>query len=168
MLNSTTTSSLYVAPIRNLTQTTALGYNATTSEITYYSLTGGAGTASGVTVNTAGQILTVNFNGFFQGNTSYALTTGTTGTTTITTFSFSGALSGGQYTIIISITGTAAAVPTLTITPTPSTTNRCNFTTVSVAVTGATTPTQTNPKYIVLTVAYDGTNYYISASGFNN
>jgi hypothetical protein len=37
-----------------------------------------------------------------------------------------------------------------------------------VAVTGATTPTQTNPKYIVLTVSYDGTRYFISASGFNN
>ena len=157
----------FVNPIRNVTQTTALGYNASTSEVTYYSLIG-AGAASGVTVNSAAQTLTVNFNGFFQGNTSYALTTGATGTTTITTFSFSGAVSSGNYTIIISITGTAAATPTLSITPTASTTNRCNFTSISVVVTGATTPTQTNPKYIILTVAYDGTNYYISGSGFNN
>ena len=164
-----TSNALYIAPIRNITQTTALGYNLTTSEITYYNMTG-AGTVTALTANTT-NTLTINFNSYFQGTSTTTVSSATSGTTTINNYAFSGAISGGQYTVVISITGTGATFnPTLTITPpgTPSSTIRFNFSSVSVTTAGSLTVSQTNPKYIVLTVSYDGTNYYISASGFNN
>jgi hypothetical protein len=77
-----------------------------------------------------------------------------------------------MYTIILGITYSGTGVATLTITAPTSTIYRCNFTSVSVSTSG-TIGTQTNPKYIVLTVTYDpnppnSTRWFISASGFNS
>ena len=132
----------------------------------------GAGTVTPLTVNTT-NTLTVDFLNYFQG-TSYSMVSTSSGTaTTINAFSFTNALSQGQYTIILGITYMAGSgVTTLTVTAPVSTIYRCNFTSVSVS-TSSTSGTQTNPKYIVLTVTYDAnppnsTRWFISASGFNN
>ena len=42
-LNSSTGNALFIAPIRNTTQTTVLGYNTTTNEVTYWTQNGSQG-----------------------------------------------------------------------------------------------------------------------------
>ena len=164
-------SGTYIAPVRNQTQTTALGYNTSTSEITYYNMTG-AGTVTALTAGTT-NTLTVNFNSYFQGTSYVAVSTGGTATTTINAFNFTNPISQGQYTIIIAFTQTVPSnTASLIITAPTSTIYRCNFASVTVTCTGA-SGTQANPKYIVLTVAYDAnppnsTRWFISASGFNS
>jgi hypothetical protein len=149
-----------------------LGYDSTNKEVTYYNLTAPATstfTITALTANTLAQTLTVNFNSYLYGVGSTTVSSATAGTTSVTAYSFSNAVIGGTYTIAISIQGTGAGLnPTLTVSAQTSTTNRCNFASVTVTTTGSATVSQTNPKYILLTVTYDGTRYYISASGFNN
>jgi hypothetical protein len=114
--------------------------------------------------------LTINFNKLTQGYATANISNGASTTTTLNSFTFSNPIAGGQYTIMISLTGTGGFTPTLTITPptVASSTIRFNFASISVTTSSTTAPVQTNPKYIVLTIAYDGINYYISGSAFNN
>ena len=127
-----------------------------------------AATASGIPVSGGTQnnvTLTVNFNNSFSSVTRYALTYVPGGTTviTISNYSLSGGVSGGQYTLVIEITipGNAGVTYTfngtgLSTAPIPKT----NFVTISTgSVNGGT-------RYIVLTFAFDGTNYFLSGSNF--
>ena len=81
--------------------------------------------------------------------------TGFTGT--ISAYSFSSAITNGQYVIILTASGGA-----ITITPLTSaaqTTYYFNF---------SSNITVNNTKYALMTVVYDGTRYYISCSAFNS
>jgi hypothetical protein len=117
----------------------------------------------------AANTLTVNFNSAFMGIASSNVTSALTNITSVTAFSFSNAVIGGRYNIVLSITATANR-PTLTITPAAQLTYRCDFTSLSAQIPAGSPAqgTQRNPLYIVMEVYYDGTNYYISGGLYNN
>ena len=160
-----TANATYIAPVRNITQTTAIGYNTTTREVTYFNQNA-ASTPSGIAISggTQNSTLTVNFNSSFSSVTKYTLNYVAGGTTVITinNYAFSNALVGGQYTLTIEIVIPSNPGVTYTFNGTglPATV-KTNFTTITTgSVNGPTT------RYIVLTIAYDGTNYYMSGSTF--
>jgi hypothetical protein len=170
-----TNAGLYITPIRNVTQTAALGYDATNKEITYFNQNAavtvtGPGTYPGVTpfvvgASNANRTLTVNFNNTYSSVTNYTITyTGSATTTqTFTTYTFSNAVAGGQYTITIKLVANSggASTTTWTFNGTGLAANqKSNFTTIS------TTADQGVTTYVVLTIAYDGSNYFISGSTF--
>jgi hypothetical protein len=116
--------------------------------------------------------LTIDFQNFQEGTTE--LTTSGTGasgeTVTINNFSFTNAKPQGQYTIKLGVVNSInTAQLTLNILSPVSSTYRCNFSNISVATAGSST-SQTNPKFIVLTVMYASTDgiYFIAGSGFNS
>ena len=114
---------------------------------------------------TTNQTLTVNFNSSFSSITRYLVnfTTTTTTTQTINTYNLSGGnTGGGQYTLVIQLVAAGTGTTTWTFNGTSlASTQKSNFVTIT---TGAMTTGTT--KYIVLTFAYDGTNYFISGSNF--
>jgi hypothetical protein len=77
-------SGTYISPIRSLTQSTAIGYNTTTSELTYYTILG-TPTITALTVGVA-NALTVNFNSSVSGIANTTVTATTAVTTSITSF----------------------------------------------------------------------------------
>jgi len=113
----------------------------------------------------ANATLTVNFNNSFSSVTNYLVSfTSTAGpwTITINTYTFSGAVAGGQYTLVIELFAGGGGTTTWTFNGTGlAATQKTNFTTITTS--GMTTGTT---RYIVLTVSYDGTNYYMSGSTF--
>jgi len=154
-----------------------LRYNLTLTSLECYDASNSAwmsnatfGSPTVTALSSSSTNLTINFNKLTQGYATANISNGASTTTTLNSFTFSNPIAGGQYTIMISLTGTGGFTPTLTITPptVASSTIRFNFASISVTTSATTAPVQTNPKYIVLTIAYDGTNYYISGSGFNN
>ena len=137
-----------------------MGYNTTSKEVSYYNLSAPATSTFSITF-TASTTLNVNFNNYLYGTGTFTFTTNST----VSAYAFSGGVVGGTYTILLIISGSTL---TLTLTnESASITNRANFTSV-VSTTSGSPGAKTNPKYIILTVTYDGTNYYISASEFNN
>lgn len=113
---------------------------------------------------TTNQTLTVNFNNSFSSVTRYLVnfTTTTTTTQTINTYTLSGGVTGGQYTLVIQLVAGGTGTTTWTFNGTGlASTQKSNFATIT---TGAMTTGTT--KYVVLTFAYDGTNYFISGSNF--
>jgi hypothetical protein len=150
-LNSVASNSFYVAPIRTATQTNVLGYNTSNNEITYYNFIGAPLITTPITLNT----LTVNFGNYYQGTANTTITSNTT----INIYSFTNDVASGQY----SITFTINSGSTLTLNAvTPiSSTYRVSFASVSATGSGSS-------AYIVLTVLYDGSRYYLSAAAFNN
>jgi len=130
-----------------------------------------AATPSGITTSipsSGSDTLAVNFNNSFSSVTNYTVNfTSQAGTIirTINNYSLSGGVAGGQYTLVIQFVTITSNSGTnvifngtgLTTTPIPKT----NFTTISTGnFSGAAT------KYVVLTFAYDGTNYFLSGSNF--
>ena len=146
-----------------------MGYNTTTSEITYFNQTVAAspsGLPTSLTAS-ANATLTVNFNNSFSSVTNYTVSfTSTTGpwTITINAYAFSGGIAGGQYTLVIQLFCTGGGTTTWTFNG-PSASGppvlKSNFSTIT--TTGMTTGTT---RYIVLTMAYDGTTYFVSGSTF--
>lgn len=113
---------------------------------------------------TANQTLTVNFNNSFSSVTRYLVnfTTTTTTTQTINTYTLSGGVTGGQYTLVIQLVAAGTGTTTWTFNGTSlATTQKSNFVTITTG-----TMTTGTTKYVVLTFAYDGTNYFISGSNF--
>ncbi len=128
-----------------------------------------AATASGITTSvssTGTDTLAVNFNNSFSSVTNYTVNfTNSNGTIvrTINNYALSGGVPGGQYTLVIKLviasnpgttfifngTGLGAQGP------------KTNFTSIS---TGS---VNSGTRYVVLTFAYDGTNYFLSGSLFN-
>ena len=146
-LNSDASNAFYVAPIRTATQTTVLGYNTTNKEITYYNFVGPAASITAIF-----GIFNVDFGNFYQGVSNHTIAGNTS--VSSTSFNFSNAKAGGQYTIVFNVPASFS----LTFTGAGSSTYRCSFSSVSV----------TGPGYLVLSIAYDGTSYYIAGSAFNN
>jgi hypothetical protein len=112
----------------------------------------------------ANQTLTVNFNSSFSSVTNYTVNfTGTNTTTqTITAYTLSGGVTGGQYNVVIQLFCSGSGTTTWTFNGTGlASTQKTNFATISTTamVTG-------NTRYVVLTFAYDGTNYFMSGSNF--
>ena len=109
--------------------------------------------------------LTANFNSSYSSVTRYPVSlTNSNGTIIISvnTYTLSGGLSGGQYTIVLEITMAGNAGTTLHFNGTGLATGaKFNFIRITNTY-GGTTET----KYVVLTFAYDGTNYYLSGSNF--
>ena len=71
ILNGSTANAFYVNPIRNVTQTTVLGYDLTNNEITYYNNTGSVGPtgAAGPTGPTGASPFTIiGNNAYYNGN----------------------------------------------------------------------------------------------------
>lgn len=110
--------------------------------------------------------LTANFNSSYSSVTRYPVTISNFGgviTIDVNTYTLSGGLAGGQYTIVLEITMNPNAGTTLNFNGTGIATGaKYNFTSITNTY-GGTTAT----KYIVLTFAYDGTNYFLSGSLFN-
>jgi hypothetical protein len=160
-----TNAGLYITPVRNIVQTTALGYDATNKEITYFNQNA-AIAPSGIPVvaTTTNATLTVNFNNTFSSVTRYLLNYVAGGTTTITinNYAFSNAVAGGQYTLSIQIVIPSNPGVTYTFNGTGlPTTIKTNFTTITTgSINGPAT------RYIILTIAFDGTNYFMSGSTF--
>ena len=128
-----------------------------------------AATASGITVSTStsgSDTLAVNFNNSFSSVTKYTVNfTNSNGaiTRTISNYSLSGGVSGGQYTLVIELiiannagTNFIFNGTGLTTAPIPKT----NFVTIS---TGS---VNVGTRFIVLTFAFDGLNYFLSGSNF--
>jgi hypothetical protein len=176
-LPSLAASSFYVAPIRNYTQSTALGYDATNKEITYYNQNASAsisGLPTSITT-TANATLTINFNNSYTSVTNYSVSsTNNTGASiiTINNYQFSNAIIGAQYTIGITLTNNGSQTTQWTFLgqgasppSTAATTNvaslKTNFSTISTTAYSSGTV-----KYFVLTIAYDGSSYYMAGSLF--
>ncbi len=110
--------------------------------------------------------LTANFNSSYSSVTRYPVTISNSNgpiTINVNTYTLSGGLAGGQYTIVLEITMNGNAGTTLNFNGTGIATGaKYNFTSITNTY-GGTTAT----KYIVLTFAYDGTNYFLSGSLFN-
>jgi len=110
--------------------------------------------------------LTVNFASSYSCVTRFPVTlSNSNGTITISvnTYTLSGGLAGGQYTIVLEITMAGNAGTTLNFNGTGIATGaKYNFTSISNSFGGSTVT-----KYVVLTFAYDGTNYYLSGSNFS-
>jgi hypothetical protein len=110
------------------------------------------------------QTLTLNFNTSFSSVTRYLVNFTATNTTTqtINIYNLSGGVIGGQYTLVIQLVAAGTGTTTWTFNGTSlASTQKSNFATIT---TGTMTTGVT--KYIVLTFAYDGTNYFISGSNF--
>jgi hypothetical protein len=110
------------------------------------------------------QTLTLNFNTSFSSVTRYLVNFTATNTTTqtINIYNLSGGVIGGQYTLVIQLVAAGTGTTTWTFNGTGlASTQKSNFATIT---TGTMTTGVT--KYIVLTFAYDGTNYFISGSNF--
>jgi hypothetical protein len=110
------------------------------------------------------QTLTLNFNTSFSSVTRYLVNFTATNTTTqtINNYTLSGGVIGGQYTLVIQLVAAGTGTTTWTFNGTSlASTQKSNFATIT---TGTMTTGVT--KYIVLTFAYDGTNYFISGSNF--
>jgi hypothetical protein len=168
---SATQSSFYVAPIRNCTQSTTLGYDATNKEITYYNqnaVSSPSGLPTTITA-TASATLSINFNNSFTSVTNYPVssTNNTTASViTINNYQFTNAVVGAQYTIGITLTnnGTSTTQWVFNGQTGPPTTNvalKTNFADIS-----TTAFSSGNIKYLVLTIAYDGSYYYMAGSLF--
>ena len=110
--------------------------------------------------------LTVNFASSYSCVTRFPVTLrNSNGTITISvnTYTLSGGLAGGQYTIVLEITMDGNAGTTLNFNGTGIATGaKYNFTSISNSFGGSTVT-----KYVVLTFAYDGTNYFMSGSNFS-
>jgi len=146
-LSGVTQSSFYVAPIRAATQTTALGYDITNKEITYYSVMSSfSATFSSPTLSAV-----------FPTTATFATATVTGFTGTISAFTFNGGVTNGQYVIIIPASGGA-----ITITPLTTALQSTRYFNFSASV------SVTSGKYAVMTVVFDGTRYYVSCSAFNS
>jgi len=168
--SAATQSSFYVAPIRNYTQSTALGYDVTNKEITYYNQNALV-IPSGIplTLPSGGTNpvkLSINFNYTFSSVTRYAINYGTggaSGTYTINDYGLSNGLAGGQYTLVIELTITSSGGTTFTFNGTGITppVPKTNFATITVG------PFSSGTRYVVLTFAFDGTNYILSGSTFS-
>ena len=115
--------------------------------------------------NSGTTTLTANFNNSFSSVTRHAvLFANNNGTITISvnTYALSGGVSGGQYTIVLVITMNGNAGTTLNFNGTGTATGaKFNFVQITNTY-GGTAAT----KYVVLTFAYDGTNYFMSGSNF--
>jgi hypothetical protein len=127
-----------------------------------------AATASGlpttVSATSANRTLTVNFNSSFSSVTNYTVnfTGSATTTQTINAYTLSGGVAGGQYNVVIQLTCSGGGTTTWTFNGTGlATTQKTNFVTIT-----TTAMTTGNTRYVVLTFAYDGTNYFMSGSNF--
>jgi hypothetical protein len=123
-----------------------------------------SGLPTTVSTTNANQILTVNFNSSFSSVTNYTVnfTGSATTTQTINAYTLSGGVAGGQYNVVIQLTCSGGGTTTWTFNGTGlATTQKTNF--VTITTTAMTTGTT---RYVVLTFAYDGTNYFISGSNF--
>ena len=124
--------------------------------------------ASGIPASGATQSATlrVNFNNSFSSVTRYEInyTSQVAGTSvyTINNYALSNGLSGGQYTLVIAINIPGGPGVTYTFNGSGfSLTPKFNFTTITTGNVNVSTT-----RYIVLTFAYDGTNYFMSGSNF--
>jgi hypothetical protein len=164
---------------RNAIETPATGlviFNTTTNGLEVKSSTGWvrvnqnlAATASGITTSgfsSGADTLVVNFNNSFSSVTNYTVNfTNNNGTIvrTINNYALSGGVPGGQYTLVIQLVIASNPGTTFTFNGTglgaqgPKT----NFTSIS---TGS---VNSGTRHVVLTFAYDGTNYFLSGSLFN-
>lgn len=128
-----------------------------------------AATASGITTSvfsSGADTLAVNFNNSFSSVTNYTVNfTNNNGviSRTINNYALSGGVPGGQYTLVIQLVIASNPGTTFTFNGTglgaqgPKT----NFTSIS---TGS---VNSGTRHVVLTFAYDGTNYFLSGSLFN-
>jgi hypothetical protein len=109
--------------------------------------------------------LTANFNSSYSSVTNYPVTlTNNNGgiTISVNTYVLSGGVAGGQYTIVLAITMVPNAGTTLNFNGTGIASGaKFNFTSITNTYSGTTAT-----KYVVLTFAYDGTNYFMSGSNF--
>jgi len=180
-LSGGTALAFYVAPIRNYTQSTILGYDSTSKEITYYNqnlnsepvitITGGAGTAT-VTAS-----LAIDFKNSYTSVTNYSVSYNNSysglATITINPYNFTNAIVGSQYTIGISLTHALGSNGTIrwvfngqvgfTYTTTPSGPIKTNFSDITIDSVGYAANVT---KYLILTIAYDGSSYYMAGSQF--
>jgi hypothetical protein len=152
-LSSATASATYVAPIRNVTQPSVLGYDATNKEVTYYNF---VGPASSISTTSPLATLTINFGAFYQGTTN----TNILANTTITAYTFSNAMVSGQYSIVFNIN--SGFTLTLNSLSPINSTYRFSFASISATGSGGAS------AYIVLSITYDGTRYYITGAAFNS
>ena len=119
----------------------------------------GAGTVTTLSATGTTQTLTVAFGNFYQGTSVMSTLTLTGSNIATTIFAFTQGIAQGTYTIILPFTGTANNI---TINAVNTTIYRCNFTSISVTLSGA------NTRYIILTVTYESASgiYFISGSAF--
>ena len=119
----------------------------------------GAGSINQLSATGTTQTLTAAFGNFFQGTSVMPNVTLTGSNIATTAFSFSGAVSQGTYTLILPFSGTANSI---TINAVNTGSYRCNFTNISVTLSGA------NTRYILLSVTYESGSgiYFISGSVF--
>ena len=114
---------------------------------------------------TTNQTLTINFNSSFSSVTNYTVNFIGVATTTqiINNYALSGGVTGGQYNVVIQLFCSGGGTTTWTFNGTGlASTQKSNFSTISTTAmsTGTT-------KYVVLTFAFDGTNYFLSGSNFS-
>jgi hypothetical protein len=150
-LSSATASATYVSPIRNVAQTSVLGYDTANKEVTYYNFVGPASLISIVA-----PIITIDFGAFYQGTTNLNISSNTS----ISAYSFSNAVTSGQYTIAFSINSGV----TLTLNSLVPVDSIYRFSFASISATGSGGVS----AYILLSVTYDGTRYYITGAAFNS
>ena len=119
----------------------------------------GAGSITPLALTGTTQTLTAAFGNFFQGTSVMPNVTLTGNNIATTSFSFSQAISQGTYTLILPFSGTANSI---TINAVNTGSYRCNFTNISVTLSGA------NTRYILLSVTYESGSgiYFISGSVF--
>lgn len=141
-----------------------------TATVTLLNTTPTAGPSIGTTnfPSSGTATLTVNFASSYSCVTRFPVTLrNSNGTITISvnTYTLSGGLAGGQYTIVLEITMDPNAGTTLNFNGTGIATGaKYNFVSITNSFGGGSTPVT---KYLVLTFAYDGTNYYLSGSNFS-
>lgn len=152
-VSSINSNALYIAPIRNTTQPSVLGYDATNKEVTYYNF---VGPASSISTTLPLATLTINFGAFYQGTTN----TNILANTTISAYAFSNAMASGQYTIVFNIN--SGFTLTLNSLSPLNSTYRFSFASISATGSGG------SSAYIVLSITYDGTRYYITGAAFNS
>jgi hypothetical protein len=119
----------------------------------------GTGSITPLALTGTTQTLTAAFGNFFQGTSVMSNVTLTGSNIATTAFSFSQAISQGTYTLILPFSGTANSI---TINAVNTGSYRCNFTNISVTLSGA------NTRYILLSVTYESGSgiYFISGSVF--
>ena len=119
----------------------------------------GAGSITPLALTGTTQTLTAAFGNFFQGTSLMPNVTLTGNNIATTGFAFSQAISQGTYTLILPFSGTANSI---TINAVNTGSYRCNFTNISVTLSGA------NTRYILLSVTYESGSgiYFISGSVF--
>ena len=174
---SATQSSFYVAPIRNSTQSTALGYDLNSKEITYYNQNALATfpnpSLPTTITGTATATLRINFNNSLTSVTNYLVDASNNSTASIITindYQFTNGVAGSQYTIGITLTNSGTQTTQWVFlgqgTSPPSTVANSNVALKTNFADISTIAYTSETKHLVLTIAYDGSYYYLAGSLF--